>query len=83
MLNGKIVGSIVGNSVKGPALFSTVAGTPLVGDDQIGLGVSTMHLVGARIGSVVHITFTTHSGRPTPSRTGSSPRSPSRRKGGS
>ena len=61
-LNGKIVGSIVGNSVKGPALFSTVAGTPLVGDDQIGLGVSTMHLVGARIGSVVHITFTTHSG---------------------
>ncbi len=62
MLNGKIVGAIVGNSVKGPALFSTVAGTPLVGDDQVGLGVSTMHVVGAHIGSVVDITFTTHTG---------------------
>ena len=62
MINGKIVGAIVGNSVKGPALFSTVAGTPPVGDDEMGLGISTMHLVGARIGSVAHITFTTHSG---------------------
>ncbi len=62
MLNGKIVGAIVGNSVKGPVLFSTVAGTPPVGDDQVGLGVSTMHVVGAHIGSVVEITFTTNSG---------------------
>jgi len=62
MLNGKIVGAIVGNSVKGPVLFSTVAGTPPVGDDQVGLGVSTMHQVGAHIGSVVEITFTTRSG---------------------
>ena len=37
-------------------------GHPPVGDDQIGLGVSTMHQLGARIGSVVDITFTTHSG---------------------
>ncbi len=62
MLDGKIVGAIAGNSVKGPILFSTVAGTPRLGDDQVGLGVSTMHEVGAHIGSVVDITFTTHSG---------------------
>ena len=62
MIDGKIVGAIVGNPVKGPALFSTVAGTPPVGDDEMGLGISTMHLVGARIGSVADITFTTHSG---------------------
>ena len=63
-LNGKIVGGIAGTSVKGPLLFSTVAGTLPVGDDQVGLGVSTMHQVGAHIGSVVDITFTTHSGAP-------------------
>ena len=63
-LNGKIVGGIAGTSVKGPLLFSTVAGTLPVGDDQMGLGVSTMHQVGAHIGSVVDITFTTHSGAP-------------------
>ena len=63
-VNGKIVGAIAGTSVKGPLLFSTVAGTLPVGDDQVGLGVSTMHQVGAHIGSVVDITFTTHSGAP-------------------
>ena len=63
-VDGKIVGAIAGTSVKGPLLFSTVAGTPPVGDDQVGLGVSTMHEVGAHIGSVVDITFTTHSGAP-------------------
>jgi hypothetical protein len=63
-VNGKIVGTIAGTSVKGPLLFSTVAGNPLARDDQIGLGVSTMHQLGASIGSVVDITFTTHSGAP-------------------
>jgi len=63
-VNGKIVGGIDGTSVKGPLLFSTVAGNLPVGDDQIGLGVSTMRQVGAHIGSVVDITFTTHSGAP-------------------
>jgi len=61
-VNGKIVGGINGTSVKGPLLFSTVAGTLPVGDDQIGLGVSTMHQLGVRIGSVVHITFTARTG---------------------
>ncbi len=63
-VNGKIVGAIAGTSVKGPLLFSTVAGNLPVGDDQVGLGVSTMRQVGARLGSVVDITFTTHSGAP-------------------
>jgi hypothetical protein len=63
-VNGKIVGAIAGTSVKGPLLFSAAAGTLPVGDDQVGLGVSTMHQVGAHIGSVVDITFTTHSGAP-------------------
>jgi hypothetical protein len=62
MVSGKIVGSIVGTAVKGTLLFSTVAGHPPVGDGQIGLGVTTMHLVGAHIGSVVDVTVTTHSG---------------------
>jgi len=63
-VNGKLVGAIAGTSVKGPLLFSTVAGTLPVTDDEVGLGVSTMHQVGAHIGSVVDITFTTHSGAP-------------------
>jgi hypothetical protein len=63
-VKGKIVGAIDGTSVKGPLLFSAVAGNLPAGDDQVGLGVSTMHLLGARIGSVVDITFTTHSGAP-------------------
>ncbi|HXB37443.1 MAG TPA: FtsX-like permease family protein [Acidimicrobiales bacterium] len=63
-VHGKIVGTLGATSVKGPLLFSTVAGDPPAGDDQIGLGVSTMHQLGASIGSVVDITFTTHSGAP-------------------
>jgi FtsX-like permease family len=63
-VHGKIVGAIAGTSVKGPFLFSAVTGSLPAGDDQVGLGISTMHLVGARIGSVVDITFTTHSGAP-------------------
>jgi hypothetical protein len=62
MVNGKIVGTIVGAAVKGTLLFSTVVGHPPVGDGQIGIGVTTMHLVGAHIGSVVDVTVTTHSG---------------------
>ena len=63
-VNGKIVGSIAGTPIKGPFLFSAVAGNLPVSDDQIGLGVSTMRQVGAHIGSLVDITFTTHSGAP-------------------
>ena len=56
---GVIVGSIVGTSLRGPLLFSAVAGSLPVGADQVGLGVSTMRQVGGGIGSIVDITFTT------------------------
>jgi hypothetical protein len=56
------VGGIAGTSVRGPLLFSTVAGRSPSGDDQIGMGVTTMRLVGAHLGSVVEVTVTTHSG---------------------
>ena len=61
-INGKTVGGIVGTAVKGSLLFSTAAGHPPSGDDEIGLGVTTMRQVGARLGSVVDVTVTTHSG---------------------
>jgi hypothetical protein len=61
-INGKSVGVIVGTAVKGSLLFSTAAGHPPSGDDEIGLGVTSMRIVGARLGSVVDVTMTTHSG---------------------
>jgi hypothetical protein len=63
-LDGRIVGSIAGTPLKGHLLFSAAAGTLPERDDEVGLGVSTMHQVGAHIGSVVDITFTTRSGTP-------------------
>jgi hypothetical protein len=63
-VNGKPVGAIAAASVKGPLLFSTVAGNPPAGDDEVGLGISTMRDVGAHLGSIVDITVTTHTGAP-------------------
>ena len=61
-VNHRNVGSIVGNAVRGPLLFSAVDGHLPAGDDQIGLGVTTMRQVGAHVGSVVDVTVTLHSG---------------------
>ena len=61
-VNKVTVGGIAGTSLRGPLLFSTVAGRPPNGDVQIGMGVTTMRLVGAHLGSVVEVTVTTHSG---------------------
>ena len=61
-INKVTVGSIVGTSLRGPLLFSTVSGRPPSGDDQVGMGVTTMRLIGAHLGSVVEVTVTTHSG---------------------
>ncbi len=63
-INHRTVGSIVGSAVRGPLLFSTVDGHLPAGDDQIGLGVTTMRQVGAHVGSVVDVTVTLHSGHP-------------------
>ena len=67
------VGAIAGTSLRGPLLFSTVDGRSPNGDDQIGMGVTTMRLVGAHLGSVIEVTVTTHSGtkRTEPFRVGS------------
>jgi hypothetical protein len=61
-VNKVMVGTVVGTSLRGPLLFSTVDGRSPSADDQIGLGHTTMRLVGAHLGSVVKVTVTTHSG---------------------
>ena len=61
-INGKIVGGIVGTAGQGFVPLLDGRRPPAAGDDEIGLGVTTMRQVGARIGSVVDITVTTHSG---------------------
>ena len=58
-----IVGLVVATAVRGPLLFSSVDGDLPNGVGQIGLGVTTMRQVGAHVGSIVHVTVTTHSGR--------------------
>jgi len=55
-INKVVVGSIPATSIRGPLLFSTVDGHPPDGPGQIGLGATTMRLVGAHLGSVVHVT---------------------------
>jgi hypothetical protein len=39
-----------GRAVRGPLLFSTVSGHVPNGDNQIGLGATTMHQAGADVG---------------------------------
>jgi hypothetical protein len=56
-INKVPVGAVVGTSARGPLLFSTVDGHLPQGDDQIGLGASTMRAVGAHLGSVVELSF--------------------------
>lgn len=57
-----VVGAIAGTAVRGPLLLSTVDGHAPDASGQIGLGATTMRQVGARIGSVVHVTVTSASG---------------------
>ncbi len=61
-INHVIVGAISGTAIRGRLLFSTVSGHLPNGDDQIGLGVTTMRQVRAHVGSDVRVTATTHSG---------------------
>ncbi len=63
VINKVTVGAIAGTARRGPLLFSPVSGHLPVGDNQIGLGGTTMRQVGAHVGSVVSVTVTTHSGR--------------------
>jgi len=51
------VGGLVGTAVRGPLLFSTVNGHLPSDDTQVGLGAATMRQIGARVGSVVHVSL--------------------------
>jgi hypothetical protein len=56
-INGVSVFSVAGDPVRGPLLLSTVDGHLPSGDGEISLGNTTLHQVGARIGSTVHVKF--------------------------
>jgi hypothetical protein len=55
---GKVpVGAIVGTSLKGGILLSAVSGHIPSADDEVGLGVTTMHRAGVHVGSTVDLTI--------------------------
>ena len=52
-INGVSVLAIAGKAVRGPLLLSVVSGRLPAGDGEIALGTTTLHQVGAHVGSVV------------------------------
>jgi hypothetical protein len=56
-IDGVSVLSVAGEAVRGPLLISTVNGHAPSTDRQISLGETTLHQVGAHVGSFVHATF--------------------------
>jgi hypothetical protein len=61
-VNKVLVGGIAGTAIRGPLLLSAVDGHLPSGDNQIGLGATTMRQAGAHLGSVVHVTVALPSG---------------------
>ena len=61
-INKVVVGAIAGKAIRGPLLLSTVAGHPPSATGEVGLGATTMRQVGARLGSIVHVTLSSASG---------------------
>jgi hypothetical protein len=61
-VNKVLVGGIAGTAIRGPLLLSAVDGQLPIGDNQIGLGATTMRQAGAHVGSVVHVTVLLPSG---------------------
>jgi ABC-type lipoprotein release transport system permease subunit len=55
-INGVSVFSIAGKAVRGPLLLSSVSGQLPRRTGEIVLGTTTMHQVGAHVGSLVHVT---------------------------
>ena len=53
---GSASAAVTGKAVRGPLLLSTVSGRLPAGNGEIALGTTTMHQVGAHVGSVVHVT---------------------------
>ncbi len=56
-IDGVSVFAAIGQAVRGPLLISTVDGHAPSGDGEIALGDTTLHQVGAHIGSIVHARF--------------------------
>jgi hypothetical protein len=61
-VNGKTVDTLAGTAIRGPILLSMVNGDFPRRDNQISLGVTTMHQVGAHIGSSVRVSVPTPAG---------------------
>ena len=55
-INGHDVVAIAGKALRGRMLLSTVDGRLPTGEDDMALGVTTLHQVGAHVGSVVRVT---------------------------
>jgi ABC-type lipoprotein release transport system permease subunit len=56
-INGISVPAVTGRAVRGPLLLSMVNGRLPAGNGEIALGTTTMHQVGAHVGSVIHVTL--------------------------
>jgi hypothetical protein len=61
-INKIAVGAVAASPIRGALLLSSVDGPVPNGDEQIGLGVTTMHQLGARLGSIVNVTVALPSG---------------------
>jgi FtsX-like permease family len=61
-VNKVAAGGIAGTAIRGSLLLSKVSGHLPRGDGQIGLGATTMHEVGAHVGSIVHVTVSSPTG---------------------
>jgi hypothetical protein len=57
------VGAIAGTTIRGRLLLSTVKGHLPDAPGEVGLGVTTLHEVGGRLGSTVRVTVTSPSGQ--------------------
>ncbi len=63
LINGVGVFAFAGTAVRGPLLLSTIDGRLPTGDGDISLGDTTLHQVGAHVGSVVLVTVQVPTGR--------------------
>jgi len=55
-INGVSVFAFAGKAVRGPLLMSVVSGRLPAGDRDVALGTTTLHQVGAQVGSAVRVT---------------------------
>jgi hypothetical protein len=55
-INGVSIFGFAGTAVRGPLLLSAVTGRLPTGNGDIALGATTLHQVGAHVGSIVHVT---------------------------